>query len=64
MRVADQIADEIYGLHCDIGRLERENDKLRKLVRELYEMAQPEAPSMFEAEFADRMCELGIEVDG
>ena len=37
--------------------------KLRELVRELYEIAQPEAPSMFEAEFADRMRELGIEVD-
>ena len=32
MRVADQIADEIYGLHCDIGRLERENAKLRELA--------------------------------
>ena len=37
--------------------------KLRELVRELYEIAQPEAPSMFEAEFADRMRELGIEVE-
>ena len=35
--------------------------KLRELVRELYEIAQPEAPSMFEAEFADRMRELGVD---
>lgn len=61
MRVADQMADEIYGLHCDIGRLEAENSKLRELLLELYETAQPEAPSMFEAEFADRMRELGVE---
>jgi len=39
-----------------------ENAKLRELVRDLYEMAYPECPSAFEAVFADRMCELGIEV--
>lgn len=43
--------------------LKDENTKLRELVRELYEIAQPEAPSMFEAEFADRMRELGAEVE-
>lgn len=36
MRVADQMADEIYGLHCDIGRLEHDNAKLLKLVRDLH----------------------------
>jgi hypothetical protein len=30
--VAEQVADEIYGLHCDIGRLEVENARLHKLV--------------------------------
>lgn len=46
-----------------VTKMETENAKLRELVRELYEIAQPEAPSMFEAEFADRMRELGVEVD-
>lgn len=32
MRIADQMADEIYGLHCDIGRLERDNAELKKLA--------------------------------
>lgn len=27
--LAEQAADEVYGLHCDIGRLEQENDVLR-----------------------------------
>lgn len=42
---------------------ETENAKLRELVRDMYEMAYPEYPSAFEAAFADRMRELGIEVD-
>ena len=42
--------------------LQAENAKLRELVRDLYEMAYPEYPSAFEAEFADRMRELGVEV--
>lgn len=32
MRASDQLADEIYGLHCDIGRLEVDNAKLRNAV--------------------------------
>ena len=41
-----------------------ENDaKLRELVRDMYEMAYPEYPSAFAAAFADRMRELGVEVD-
>lgn len=32
MNMADQLADEIYGLHCDIGRLENENARLRGVV--------------------------------
>lgn len=127
MTVSEQIADELYGLHCDIGRLEienrklreqnsklrsgdggritdeyvaymgwgfsaqeqidglrkeirelkaenaelrtmrdtwQENDaKLRELVRDMYEMAYPEYPSAFAAAFADRMAQLGMEVD-
>lgn len=38
-----------------------ENAMLRELVRDMYEMAYPECPSAFEASFADRMRELGVE---
>lgn len=38
-------------------------DLLRELVRELYETAYPEYPSMFEKLFLERIRELGIEVD-
>lgn len=30
MTTSEQIADELYGLHCDIGRLEKENARLRQ----------------------------------
>lgn len=30
MTTSEQIADELYGLHCDIGRLETENARLRQ----------------------------------
>lgn len=36
MSTAEQIADEIYGLHCDIGRLETENAKLRKELADIF----------------------------
>ena len=36
LEVAEQLADELYGLHCDIGRLEVENAKLRKRVEQLH----------------------------
>ena len=39
-----------------------ENDaRLRELVRDMYEMAYPEYPSAFDATFADRLRELGVE---
>lgn len=38
--------------------------KLRELCADIYEMAYHEYPSAFEATFADRMRELGVEVDG
>lgn len=56
-----QTKEQFVGITYD--ELLAENAKLRELVRELYEIAQPEAPSMFEAEFADRMREIGIESD-
>lgn len=43
---------------------EAENAKLRELCADIYEMAYHEYPSAFEAAFADRMRELGVEVDG
>ena len=44
-----------------VGQLEAENAKLRELVADLYDMAWHEYPSAFEAAFADRMRELGLE---
>lgn len=35
MSTAEQIADEIYGLHCDIGRLEVENARRQEMVASL-----------------------------
>ena len=32
LEIAEQLADEVYGLHCDIGRLEVENAKLREVM--------------------------------
>ena len=43
--------------------LETENAKLRELVRDIYTSAYYEYPSYFEVKFADRIRELGIEVD-
>ena len=40
-----------------------ENVKLRELVRDLYETAYFEYPSMYEKLFSERIRELGIEVD-
>ena len=37
--------------------------KLRELVRDLYDAAWYEYPSAFEATYAKRLKELGIEVD-
>lgn len=45
----------------ELQRLKAENAKLRELVRDMYEMAYPEYPSAFEAAFADRMRELGVD---
>ena len=36
LEVAEQLADELYGLHCDIGRLEVENAKLRELCADMH----------------------------
>lgn len=45
---AGQVADELYGLHCDIGRLERQNNINESLIKslqskclELYRMSDP-----------------------
>lgn len=57
LQASNEVIAEDHAALCE------HNAKLRELVRELYEIAQPEAPSMFEAEFADRMRELGIEAD-
>lgn len=77
LEVAEQLADELYGLHCDIGRLEVENARLRELVRDyhtflaLVELAQPIGhivaahghPTLSIAALDERYRELGVEVD-
>jgi len=42
-------------------KAEAENASLRELLAELYDMAWHECPSAFEAAFADRMRELGVD---
>ena len=37
MTTAEQFIDEIYGLHCDIGRLEVENARLRQQLADAIE---------------------------
>lgn len=59
LEVAEQLADELYGLHCDIGRLEVENAKLRELLSEVYEDQCDESDRW---KYCDRMRELKVEV--
>lgn len=47
-------------LPCE--RLADENAKLRELCASLYEFAMSEYPDGTELNFADRMCELGVEI--
>lgn len=56
--VVSELHDEIYGLRCDIGRLEQENAKLRKLVDYMTPIAWYAASE----QERDHMYELGIEV--
>lgn len=60
---ADKLREQGERLFDKTLELGTENAKLRELVRDMYEMAYPEYPSAFEAAFADRMRELGVEVD-
>ena len=68
LEVAEQLADELYGLHCDIGRLEVENAKLRKLLADLAICACGKycygCPHQYDGcDRDDRLRELGVEVD-
>ena len=36
MSAAEQMADELYGPHCDIGRLERDNKGMRELIYKMW----------------------------
>jgi hypothetical protein len=58
------LSEYIGGMSDELDNAKAENIKLRELVRDMYEMAYPEFPSAFEAAFADRMREMGMEVDG
>ena len=51
------------GYLMEIQDLKEKNEKLRELLAELYESAWLEYPSAFEHTFAERLRELGIEVD-
>lgn len=51
--MAEQFVDEIYGLHCDIGRLENENKKLHSQLR-MHESLRLDAKGMNETEMARR----------
>ena len=62
------LEDELYGLRCVNDRLQRENAKLRELVREMYaamDMADyvHEFDDPMHLMFVDDLTELGIEVD-
>ena len=57
-----KLREEVIDLRKSSQTYEAENAKLRELVADIYEMAYPEFPSAFDAAFADRMRELGIEV--
>lgn len=48
--------------HKERRRLERENDRLRELVRDMSEWAYVSEYCDLEEQFADRMRELGVEV--
>jgi len=51
-----------YAMYAAGAKTDAENAKLRELCVDIYEMAYHEFPSAFEAAFADRMRELGVEV--
>lgn len=46
----------------EFNQLKEQRDKLRELVRQLYEFAYEEYPDSTELNFADRMRELGVEI--
>lgn len=55
--------DAHYLSNDEADAIHRYIEELRKLVRQLYEFAYREYPDSAELNFADRMRELGIEVD-
>ena len=58
-----ELFDAVDGLGVEIENLQSKNVKLRELCASLYEFAMSEYPDGTELNFADRMRELGIEVD-
>ena len=61
--VVTGLADRSFSEY-EMNLLQSDNAKLRELCADIYEMAYHEYPSAFEVAFADRMRELGVEVDG
>ena len=62
-KTATNSMGQIGTLRDKNAELRNENEKLRELVRDLYDAAWYEYPSAFEATYAKRLKELGIEVD-
>lgn len=62
LEVAEQLADELYGLHCDIGRLEVENAKLRELCGEMLLYIVYPYVCVRPSVLVERARELGVEV--
>lgn len=63
LQLAEQLASEMYGLHCDIGRLEAENQKLREACADLLHMAESYDPEWFHwPEMHEHLRKLGVEV--
>lgn len=58
-----QAADTILELRDDLQRANAENAKLRELCSALYKFAYDEYPDSAELNFADRLRELGVEVE-
>lgn len=58
-----ELAEEVTHLHGHLYKLQAENVKLRKLVKDLYEDAWLEYPSAFESNYLERIKAFGIEVN-
>lgn len=56
-----ELFDAVGGLGVKVEKLQAENAKLRELVRDMCEWAYVSECCDLQSEFADRMCELGVD---